>query len=41
MLIFAFFFLIELTVSQSVSGSDGGSGPGDDVCSPDRRQIPG
>ncbi len=32
---------ISYSVSQSVSISDGGSAPGDDVCSPDRRRRPG
>ncbi len=29
---------LSYSVSQSVSRSDGGSAPGDEVCSPDRRQ---
>ncbi len=35
MLIFVF---LSYSVSQSVSGSDGGSAPGDDVCGPDRQR---
>ncbi len=32
---------LSYSVSQSVSGSDDGSAPGDDVCSPDRQRRPG
>ncbi len=32
---------LSYSVSQSVYGSDGGSVPGDDVCSPDSRRRPG
>ncbi len=32
---------LSYSVSQSVSGSDGGSAPGDDICSPDRQRRPG
>ncbi len=32
---------LSFSVSRTVSGSEGVSAPGDDVCSPDRRRRPG